>query len=247
MPEPVKVHDLFAHKSDISVEEFHRYWASGHAELACTFPQIKHYVQAHRIDEFVPPAGLGPTWPDGCAETWYDSVASIDEMVASPRFSAELMVDETSFMDLDNPRPLLVSREELLDEDGFEPEGERGVKLLIFAACPAGTSREDFLAAWTGGDDVALGRKLGATRHVVWTPITEGGVQIQNDLDSGDDEKQAGGGSYDGVRELWWSDEAAMAAATAADNEVWQELLRLDAIDAARSMTLPARERVIIL
>jgi hypothetical protein len=247
MAEPVKVHDLFAHKPDISVEEFHSYWASGHAELACTFPQIKHYVQSHRIDEFEPPAGLAPTWPDGCAETWYDELASIEEMVASPRFSAELMVDETKFMNLGNPRPLLVSREALVDEDGFEPEGDRGVKLLLFAARPAGTSREDFLATWTDADDVALGRKLGATRHVVWTPVTEGGVLIQSDLDSGDDAKDTGGGSYDGVRELWWRDEAAMAAATAADNDDWQALLRLDATDAARSMTLPARERVIIL
>lgn len=245
MPEPVKVHDLFAHKPDISAEEFHSYWASDHAELACTFPQIKHYVQSHRIEDFDPPVGLGETWPNGCAETWYDDLSQIEEMVASPRFSAELMVDETKFMNLENPRPLLVSREALLDEDGFEPEGERGVKLLIFAAMPAGSNREDFLAAWTDDDDIALGRKLGATRHVVWTPITEGGVQIQNDLDSGE-EAQAGGGSYDGVRELWWRDEAAMAAATAADNDDWQALLRLDATDAARSMPLPARERVII-
>ncbi|MBS1678822.1 MAG: EthD domain-containing protein [Actinobacteria bacterium] len=247
MAEPVKVHDLFAHKPDISVEEFHRYWASGHAELACTFPQIKHYVQSHRIDGVAPPAGFGPTWPDGCAETWYDDLASIEEMVASPRFSAELMVDETRFMNLGNPRPLLVSREALLDEDGFEPEGERGVKLLIFAARPAGTGRDEFLAAWAGDDDVALGRRLGATRHVVWTPVTEGGVLIQNELDAGDEQQDSGGGSYDAVRELWWPDEAAMAAATAAENDDWQALLRPAAADAARSMTLPARERVIIL
>jgi len=245
MGEPVKVHDLFARKPDLTLEQFASYWSSSHAELACTFTQIKHYVQSHRSADQQPVAELGPTWPDGCAETWYDDLASLEEMVATPRFSAELMVDETKFMNLGNPRPLLVSRERLVDENGFDPEN-RGVKLLIFAARPTGTSREDFLAAWSTEEDAALGRRLGATRQIVWAPVTEGGVLIQKDLDSGDDGKDSGGGSYDGVRELWWEDEEAMASATAADNDEGRGRLRLDEIDPRRSMALPARERVIV-
>jgi len=240
---PVKVHDLFAHREDLSREEFFAYWSSAHAKLATTFKQIKHYTQSHRAGDQDLLPGFGETWPDGCAETWYDDVSEVEAMVAEPRFAAELMEDEKKFMNLENPRPLLVSELALLDEDGFDPE-QRGVKLLIFAARAAGSSREDFLGAWSGADDAALGRALGATRQALYTPVTAGGVLIQTDLE--DDSQQEGGGSYDAVRELWWRDREALEAATAEDSEPWRRLLRVDALDGPRSITLIARENVVI-
>ncbi len=239
---PVKVHDLFAHREDLTREQFFAYWSSAHAELATTFKQIKHYTQAHRDGDQDLVPGFGETWPDGCAETWYDDAAEVEAMVSEPRFAAELMVDEKNFMNLENPRPLLVSELALLDENGFDPR-DRGAKLLIFAARPSGSTREEFVAAWTSEDDVALGHELGATRQALYTPVTAG-VVIQTDLE--DDSQQEGGGSYDAVRELWWRDREALEAATAADNEAWQRLLRADVLDRSRSITLIARENVVI-
>jgi hypothetical protein len=240
---PVKVHDLFAHRQDLTRAQFFAYWRSTHAELATTFKQIKHYTQSHREGDQDLIPGFGETWPDGCAETWYDDASEVEAMVAEPRFAAELMEDEKNFMNLENPRPLLVSELALLEEDGFDP-GDRGIKLLIFAARPAESSREEFLAAWTGEEDAELGRRVGATRHALYTPVTAGGVLIQTDLE--DDSQQDGGGSYDAVRELWWPDRAALAAATAEDDEAWKRLLRKDALDPARSITLVARENVVL-
>ena len=239
----VKVHDLFAHREDLSREEFFAYWRSAHAGLATTFKQIKHYTQAHRSGDQDLVPGFAETWPDGCAETWYDDASEVDAMVAEPRFAAELMEDEKNFMNLENPRPLLVSELSLLDENGFDPE-DRGIKVLIFAARPGGTSREEFLAAWTSDDDAALGHELGATRQALYTPVTTGGVLIQTDLEDGS--HQEGGGSYDAVREVWWKDRAGLEAATAEDNEPWRRLLRKDALDTSRSITLIAREKVVL-
>jgi hypothetical protein len=241
----LKVHDLFARRPGLTLEEFSAYWSSRHAELASTFEQIKHYTQNHRLGDQALVPSFAPTWADGCAETYYDDLASLQEMVSLPRFAAELMEDEKNFMDLGNPRPLLVSEEHLLDESGFDPQ-DRGVKLLIFAARPSGTDREEFLAAWSRDDDVELGRKLGATRHLVWTPVTDTGVLVQADLDSGSDEKDAGGGSYDAVRELWWPERDALDEAIGRERDAWEGLLRLDTLDAGHSITLVARERVII-
>jgi EthD domain len=244
MSDAVKVHDLFARRSDLTFEQFSAYWSSRHAEIATSFTQIKHYVQSHRSgDQRIVPA-LGTTWPDGCAETWYDDLASLEEMVGMTRFSEELMVDETNFMNLSEPRPLLASEEHLVDESGFDPNN-RGVKLLLFAARPAGYSRKDFLAGWGGEDDAKLGRTLGATRHVVCTPVTEGGVLIQTDLEPASEEN-GDRVSYDGVRELWWTGRAAFESAITAEDATWGQLLHLDTIDQARSITLLAEERVII-
>lgn len=239
----VKVHDLFAHRPDLTREEFSAYWSSTHAELATTFKQIKHYTQSHREGEQALIPGFGETWPDGCAETWYDDASEVEAMVAEPRFAAELMEDEKNFMNLENPRPLLVSVGRTLDESGFDPE-DRGIKLLIFATRAEGSRREEFLAGWSEEGDAELGRELGATRHLLYTPVTAGGVQIQNDLSSEQEAQQTGGGSYDAVRELWFADRAGLDAAT--ESERWNELLRPQLLDSGRSITLVARERVII-
>jgi hypothetical protein len=241
----VKVHDLFARKPGLSRDEFSAYWSSRHAELATTFDQIKHYTQSHRYGDQSLVPSFASTWPDGCAETYYDDVASLEEMVALPRFSAELMEDEKNFMNLGNPRPLLVSEERPIDENGFDPD-QRGVKLLVFAARQAGSDRDDFFAAWNHDDDAEIGRQLGASRHLVWRPLTPEGVLVQADLDSGGDDRDGGGGSYDAVRELWWHDREALDAGIEGNADAWNSLLRLDSIDAANSIPLIARERIIV-
>jgi hypothetical protein len=241
----VKVHDLFARKANTTMEQFSHYWTTRHAEVAKRFPQIRHYIQSHRIQEEPVVASWGQTWPDGCAETWYVDPASLQEMVSLPRFSEELMEDETHFMELGNPRPLLVSDEHFLDSERFDP-GDRGVKLLLFARRPQGTDPSAFMAGWARDDDVGLGRTLGATRHVVCTPVRESGVLVQSDLDEGRSDDLSGGGSYDGVRELWWPSQEALEASVLREPEAWAELLRASVIDAPLSMSMLTRERVII-
>jgi uncharacterized protein (TIGR02118 family) len=237
----VKLHDLFARKAGTSQAEFSAYWTGTHAPIAQRFEQIRHYVQCHRIQERPLVEGFAPTWPDGCAETWYDDVDALAAMVASPRFS-ELMVDETNFMNLDRPRPLLASAARLVDANGFDV-GARGVKLLLFAARRAELDEDAFMRAWSRADDAALGRRLGVSQHIVCTPVATG-ILIQSDKAA--DSSAGNARPYDAVRELWWPSLADFEQARAQQPEAWTALLRLDAVEAARCMTLLSQERVII-
>ncbi len=198
-------------------------------------------MQCHRIQERPLVEGFAATWPDGCAETWYDDVDALAEMVAAPRFS-DLMEDETKFMNLDRPRPLLASQAQLVDSNGFDPRS-RGVKLLLFAARRSGLDETGFMTAWARDDDAALGRKLGVSQHIVCTPVAAG-ILIQSDRAA--DASAGNTRPYDAVRELWWPSLVDFEQACARHPDAWTALLRLDAIDTARSMTLLSQERVII-
>lgn len=237
----VKIHDLFARKVGTSLAEFSTYWTGTHAPIAQRFTQIRHYVQCHRIQERPLVDSFAPTWPDGCAETWYTDADALAEMVASPRFN-ELMTDETQFMNLDRPRSLLASYARLVDNNGFEVRA-RGVKLLVFAARRDDLDDSAFMASWARDDDAALGRTLGVSQHIVCTPAAAG-ILIQSDKAA--DSTDANTRPYDAVRELWWPSLAHFEQARKQHPDAWMALLRLDAIDAARSMTLLSQERVII-
>ena len=237
----VKIHDLFARKAGTTLAEFSAYWTGSHAPIAQSFQQIRHYIQCHRIQERPLVESFAPTWPDGCAETWYDDVDALAAMVASPRFSV-LMTDETKFMNLDRPRSLLASQARLVDTQSFDVSA-RGAKLLIFAARRSGFDEPAFMRAWARDDDAALGRTLGVSQHIVCTPVATG-ILIQTDRAAAGTAGNAR--PYDAVRELWWPSLAHFEQARTQHPDAWMALLRLDAIDTARSMTLLSHERVII-
>lgn len=237
----VKIHDMFARKPGTSLAQFSTYWTSTHAPIAQRFTQIQHYTQCHRVEQQPRFDGFATTWPDGCAETWYASVDSLAEMVASARFP-ELMHDETNFMNLERARPLIASEERLVDDNGFDVNA-RGVKLLVFAARRSGLTEDAFMPAWARADDATLGRTLGVTRHIVCTPVAAG-ILIQ--ADKAADGTSADARPYDAVRELWWPSAEALHKSRQMHATEWEALLRLDTIDRAHSMALLAQERVII-
>ena len=237
----VKIHDLFARKPGTTQAQFSAYWTGTHAPIAQRFEQIQHYVQCHRIQERPLVESFAETWPDGCAETWYTDVDALAAMVASPRFS-ELMEDETNFMNLARPRSLLASQTRLVDSNGFDA-GTRGVKLLLFAARRADLDEVAFMSAWAREEDAALGRTLGVSQHIVCTPAAAG-ILIQTDRAA--DGSAGDARPYDAVRELWWPSLGDFERARAQHPNAWTALLHLDAVDAARSMTLLSQERVII-
>ena len=119
----------------------------------------------------------------------------------------------------------------------------RGVKLLVFVARRSDLDETAFMAAWARDDDATLGQTLGASQHIVCTPAAAG-ILIQTDKAA--DDTGANARPYDAVRELWWPSLAHFEQARTQHPGAWTALLRLDAIDAARSMTLLSQERVII-
>jgi uncharacterized protein (TIGR02118 family) len=235
----VKLFDPFTRKPGTTLAHFSRHWTEIHAEIAKTIPQIKHYVQSHRRDEPLPSVleTLGSSRVDGSSETWYEDPAAIPEMVDEPGAQA-LLVDEENFMDLSWPRYPVMTRETAIDGEVDVPSAE-GVKLLIFTRRVPSLDADAFLDAWVTDDDQALGRAIGATRHVVCPRI--GDFTFPNaEVPPGDDTQ------IDGVRELWWPSVQAMTDGASGDPAAWSRLVTPPTVDASRSFPLFAYERLII-
>jgi hypothetical protein len=199
-------------------------------------------VQSHRLEP--KPAALedplGPTWCDGSSETWYDSPAALEQMIGEAGVAA-LARDEENFMDLSVIRHPVVAHENLVDAARMGPADD-GVKVLLFTRRRAVTTPEEFKRQWLCDTDVDVGRALGVIRHVVCTALSETYTFLHPNPNVHDPEQDP----YDGVRELWWSSQEAIAAAARDQPEAWERLIHPEAADVSRSFALLARERVII-
>ena len=106
----IKVIYCLRRRSDLSPEEFRRYWREVHAPLVQRHQaalSIKRYVQCHtdhgpmtqRLGGF---RGTGAPF-DGVAEIWYASLDALEAVGRSPEgraASRELLEDEQRFLDL---------------------------------------------------------------------------------------------------------------------------------------------------
>lgn len=238
----LKLFDPFPRAAGTSLADFSAHWTGVHAEIAKTIPQIRHYVQLHRLAE--KPAALGAplaaTWCDGSSETWYDSATELAAMLAEPSL-ADLVADERNFMDLSVKRYPVITHEQLLDAARFEPP-RQDVKALLFLRRRPGGERERFEAELLDGA-VELGRSLGITRHVLCTTAADS----EHVLAHHDPEVRDGADPpYDAVRELWWESAAALEAAAEREPEAWRRLLNPAGADLPGSFALFGRERVIV-
>lgn len=83
----IKAVFLLHKRSDMSFEEFRRYWRDVHGPIAMKIPGLKNYVQ-----NLVRPEAGGSANPedaiDGIAELWFDSVESLRHAQGTPEWQA---------------------------------------------------------------------------------------------------------------------------------------------------------------
>lgn len=108
----IKLTFCLRRRSDLSVEEFQRYWLETHGPLVRARAEalgIRRYVQAHTMDlsgvhrAFQGRNGGAPPPFDGVAELWFDDLDVLggdDE--ERRRAGQELLADERNFIDLPN-------------------------------------------------------------------------------------------------------------------------------------------------
>lgn len=240
----LKLFDPFPRAVGTSLKQFSAHWTTVHAEIAREIPQIRHYVQSHRIANV--PSSLGfpfeACWCDGSSETWYDNIDDFRTMLEEPGIE-RLLEDETNFMDLTAPRSPVLTHEHLIDAGKLDPQ-QHGIKVLQFVRRKNGLSRAEFIDAWIRDNDAATGRALGATRHIACAAVDDSYDLGHPDASVFDTSRRA---PYDGVRELWWPDESSLAQAARQNPTAWRRLLHSDATDVARSFALCATERVILI
>ena len=105
----IKLMFALRRRSDLTREEFQRYWLEQHGPLVRSYAEvlgIRRYVQVHTFaDEVHAPLRASRSAPeayDGVAELWYDSLEALGAVVATDEGRAAavaLLEDERRFID----------------------------------------------------------------------------------------------------------------------------------------------------
>lgn len=120
----IKVTYALRRRSELSREDFQRYWRETHAPLVrerAGVLGIRRYVQAHTIatplDDALRDSRGGSVEPyDGVAELWWESVDELAASMSTPegaQAARELLEDEANFIDL-AASPIWVTSENLV-------------------------------------------------------------------------------------------------------------------------------------
>lgn len=132
-------HYFIANRAGMPLEEFFTYWRKRHVRaVSDPVPQIRRYVQSHRILE---PGGDAPY--QGCAESWYDRIEDVLAMRNSDAHP-KMLADERNFIDPG-------SAEFLLTEDRVIVDGERQpemVKCVVLIKRKRDMTVADFNRYW---------------------------------------------------------------------------------------------------
>ncbi|HEY2055171.1 MAG TPA: EthD domain-containing protein [Solirubrobacterales bacterium] len=200
----VKVLALIPQRPDISREEFHSHWVAPHGEMACGIDTLQAYVQCHRLRPGL--TGLPEADYEGIAEVWFADVETAAAMGEHPVYADQVQPDEANFIDGD--RLAFVFADEHVVRDGT-PIGKETpvVKAQILLRRTAGTSREDFDAAWAATDDSFGDAFPDAVRMVRTAARPESYAE--------------GEPPADGFAEIWWTDRDSFEADWAADGETY--------------------------
>jgi uncharacterized protein (TIGR02118 family) len=220
----IKTMALLSRKPDVSPEQFDAHWHHPHGDpLSLAIDTLRHYVQSTR-KPIEPVASNGPY--DGIAEVWLDDVQTAAGLTEHPNFAAA-QADQVNFMLPDAVRYLMTEEHAVTGDTG--PGEAAGVKLMHLVRRAASSSPEDFHADWPGSRDAELGTALGATRHVRCHSV---------DVTYSGDEP-----IYDGVRELWFDDLAALLRAHSDETESWRALFAPAVADGSRSTLFVCTQR----
>ncbi|MBT4491079.1 MAG: EthD domain-containing protein, partial [Rhodospirillaceae bacterium] len=107
----VKNIEFVTRRTDMDVQAFQAYWRDIHGPLAARIEVIRRYVQSHTLlggyrDGRVPAI-------DGCAMTWFDSVAAMRQSAQSEAYD-RTREDEPNFLDTDPEIPFIITTEHVI-------------------------------------------------------------------------------------------------------------------------------------
>lgn len=224
----VKVLALIPQRPDISREEFHAHWLAPHGEMACGIDTLEAYVQCHRVRPGVP--GLPEADYEGIAEVWFADVETAAAMGEHPVYAEQVQPDEANF--IDGERLAFVFADEHVVRDGAAiGRATPVVKAQLLVRRAAGSSREDFDAAWAAEDETFAASFPGAIRLVRTEARPESYAE--------------GEPPADGFAEIWWPDRASFEADWASDGEPYLRSLESFADLDASSAFLSEETRLI--
>lgn len=198
---------------DVSSQEFHDHWRHPHGTMGRMIPTLRSYVQAHQIHtDLLPPEQAEF---EGIALSQFDSLKDAVEFGAEPYYTKYIQPDEPNFVDQSRLR-WLNTEEEVLVPRATERQGAPYADALwLHLNLPVSIQLLQFVRPngnrqWAGEEDEALGRRIGALRHVRNYPNRE--AHGENP-------------SFLGARQLWWPTRSAFEAGVEADREAFSTLV----------------------
>ena len=174
-------------KPSLSEAEFHRYWREVHGPIAKKIPQLRHYVQSHRI----PFTGADSTY-DGAAEVWIKNEAAMTELRQSPEYLKGALADELNFIDMNRVEWLVTNDHVILDG----PQTPQLVKTIFQLKRKPGMSLADFRKYWIDVHGPLVCKLPGLRRYVQCHAIDAAYTYAEP--------------RWDGVAQLWVDNVAAM-------------------------------------
>lgn len=197
----------------VSPQEFHDHWRHPHGTMGRNIPTLRSYVQAHQIHtDFL---GSDQAEFEGIAESTFDTLRDARAFGEEPYYKKYIQPDEPNFVD-QRRLQWLNTEEEVLVPRISEREGVSYADALwLHLDLPVAIQllqfiRPDGNSDWAGSEDVELGRRIGALRHVRNHPT---GEIHGEDL------------SYRGVRQLWWPTRSAFENGVRNDVDAFKHLV----------------------
>lgn len=202
-------------KPGVSPQWFHDHYRHPHGTMGRTISTMRAYTQSHQVHCDL--LDDRQTHFEATAEVWFDCVQDAIDFPTEPNYVALLIPDEPLFVDMEKLR-FVFAEEEVLQSgtDWNEAGAQVGDKLFRLDRRPLSIKLLQYVIVdgaqpWDDAGDLALGRRIGALRHVRCRPSPV----LHRD-----------GAFCIGIRELYWPTRTAMEEGVAGDPGAWEELLR---------------------
>jgi uncharacterized protein (TIGR02118 family) len=186
----VHLHYFISRKPALAEEEFHRYWRETHAPIVKRIPQLKGYLQTHRI-----PFASNNSPYDGEAEVWLEDLEALASLRKAPEFLNGAARDEPNFIDHQRS-DFLVARDHVII-DG--PRRPGLVKAVWRMRRKPGVSLGEFRRHWLEVHGVIATKIPGVRRYVQSHVVDEAYSYAEP--------------RWDGVAQLWWDSPTALGDA----------------------------------
>ncbi|RZL82533.1 MAG: EthD family reductase [Sphingomonas sp.] len=97
----IKLSFFLTRRSDLTHEQFTRYWLDRHAPLLEGLPEVqlnvRKYVQQDALKGLPPSLPVAPF--DGVAELWFDDMEALNATLAAGSYATLVAEDEEKFLD----------------------------------------------------------------------------------------------------------------------------------------------------
>jgi len=222
----IKLFAFIRRRPDVPLDVYQDHWRHPHATLAKGISVLRGYVQSHRVPSDID--ARTDTF-DGVAEAWLDNEADAAYFGEDPMYVKYVRDDEARFADQPNIKFMFTTEDVVMARpdsrsgadyaDTLWAPHEQNISVKVIQIVEKGN--------WRTPDDLDLGRRIGAFRHVCCEPSQA----IHGETPP-----------FLGVRELWWPTMTAFKKGWAADGKAREALLGRP----ASAITLLAQaERVI--